>query len=142
MIITPHVATGLAIGLMLQRPWLAFLLALGSHFVLDVIPHWDPDIRNPRKAFPILLADLTVASLIFFAVAESHENRLLALTAGSFGGVLPDLIEVAWSKFRAERPPRLRDFHDRLHWYKPGPVLGLGIQAVYLAVLLPWLLRV
>lgn len=140
MIITPHVATGLAIGLAVDRPWLAFLLALGSHFALDVIPHWDPDIRNARKALPILLVDVTIAGLIFFAIAEGQESRLLALVAAAFGSILPDLVEVGWLKLRSERPPRLRDFHDWLHWYKPGPFWGLATQAVYLAVLLPWLL--
>jgi len=38
MVATPHLVAGAAIGKLFRRPWLAYPLAFGSHFLLDFVP--------------------------------------------------------------------------------------------------------
>ena len=39
MYLTVHGASGLFIGSQVGNPWLAFVLGVVSHFILDMIPH-------------------------------------------------------------------------------------------------------
>jgi hypothetical protein len=133
MLITPHVATGAAVALALPyNPGAVLFLAVLSHFLLDLVPHWDPDMRNLRRAAPYLAIDVAVAGIVCAVIAVQASVPALTLAAGVLGGVLPDLVEFGWMRVKKARPPYLRALHDRLHWYQPKPGLGLLTQAVYL----------
>ena len=51
MLETPHVIVGAAIAYKVVNPALALPLALGSHFILDITPHWNPHLSTETKKF-------------------------------------------------------------------------------------------
>lgn len=46
MLITPHALTGAAITVLVPNPLVSVPLAIGSHFVLDMIPHWQETLYS------------------------------------------------------------------------------------------------
>jgi hypothetical protein len=86
MLETPHVAVGVAIASKIPNPFIAVPLAFASHFVLEMVPHWNPHINT----------DSTLA-LIFgsFVAYQALPNTGHAITilAASLASILPDLIE-------------------------------------------------
>lgn len=57
MTATNHGLTGAVIGLSVNQPALALALALGSHFVLDSLPHFGNVSHTSRRFVLLLLAD-------------------------------------------------------------------------------------
>lgn len=49
MTATAHALVGTVIAAKIGNPYLAVPLALASHFVLDLIPHWDTAFGSPQK---------------------------------------------------------------------------------------------
>jgi hypothetical protein len=104
MLETPHVAVGAAIATKIPNPLIAIPLAFASHFVLEMVPHWNPHINTELKKFghvtkkstTIIIIDSTLA-LIFgsFIAYQALPNTGHAITilAASLASILPDLIE-------------------------------------------------
>lgn len=46
MLETSHVVVGMTIGKYVPNPFLAFIFAFLSHFILDFIPHWDGRLKE------------------------------------------------------------------------------------------------
>ena len=104
MLETPHVIVGAAIAYKVTNPALALPLALGSHFILDMVPHWNPHLNTEAKKFgkpttksTIIVAVDAVTSLIsgFYiaSLAQPNTAHSLSILAASFFAVLPDVIE-------------------------------------------------
>lgn len=104
MIELPHTIVGAALAAKIGNPALALPLALGSHFVLDMLPHWDPHIRTekitlgelqPRTKRVIaidVVASLVVGILIATTVLPDIKHFIVVLL-GAFLAVLPDVLE-------------------------------------------------
>ncbi len=104
MLETPHVVVGAAIAMKIANPALALPLALGSHFILDRIPHWNPHLNTEmkengkptKKSSVIVIIDVCLALVLGFFIASralpntSHATTILV---ASFISVLPDIIE-------------------------------------------------
>lgn len=77
MTATNHAATGAVLALAVQHPFIAFPLALASHFMLDVLPHYGVpyDKRPHHQTFGRVLAidavmlPVTAIALLFIADA-------------------------------------------------------------------------
>ena len=103
---TPHVVVAAAIATKVANPALAIPLALGSHFILEKIPHWNPHINTEMKKFgkisdsskKIIMLDVILSLLFGFYIASLAPNNLRALTVifTCFVAVLPDLIEAPY----------------------------------------------
>lgn len=97
MLETPHVALGIAIAVAIPNPIISIPLAFASHFVLDMVPHWNPHINTEMKkygkltnpTFFIIGVDLTLALILTIIVAKSNPYIYLA----SFMSILPDIAE-------------------------------------------------
>ncbi len=48
--VSTHVTMGALIGQNSASPWLAFLLGVASHFILDLVPHGDSRLYHSYKA--------------------------------------------------------------------------------------------
>ncbi len=126
MLITNHVLSGALIGAVIRRPLPAFLAGVGSHFVLDAIPHWGrwgDQRRFLRVAVSDGLTGLTVMAALA-AVAPGGRRRA-AVVAGMAGAALPDLDKPARLWFGGSPWPAAVDrFHaaiqdeapDRFRW--------------------------
>jgi len=100
---TPHVLVGAAIAAKIPNPYLAIPLSLGSHFVLDILPHWNPHINREIKKYgkptqqsvSIIAGDSSLALMSGLLIAFSNPNPWLILTS-CFVAVLPDLVEAPY----------------------------------------------
>lgn len=107
MLETPHVVVGAAIATKVANPLLAIPLALGSHFLLEKIPHWNPHLSREiekfgaptKKSTEIVVADATTA-LVFGSYiayrALPNTGHAMTILAACFFSVLPDLIEAPY----------------------------------------------
>lgn len=101
MLELPHAAVGAAIVTKIPNPLVSIPLAIASHFVLDMIPHWNPHFftetqknGHPSKKstqfaiaeFGIALAVLTVISITVGPLAF----------IGGFAAMLPDLLKIPY----------------------------------------------
>jgi len=104
---TPHVIVAAAIATKIANPALAIPLALGSHFILETVPHWNPHIHTEMKKFgkitdkskKIIIADSLISlSAGFYIASLSLPDTIKALTvvAACFIAVTPDLIEAPY----------------------------------------------
>ncbi|GMR19015.1 MAG: hypothetical protein BMS9Abin34_139 [Patescibacteria group bacterium] len=103
MLLTPHVAAGVAIASVVPDPRLAIPLAFLSHFVLDAVPHWD-DVglgrlehrleRVSSRTFRAILLDALLAlSFVLISVYWAMPDYGAAVTVlfTALAAALPDL---------------------------------------------------
>ena len=98
MTLTNHFMTGVGIAVLTKNPYIAFPLALVSHYVLDSLPHygfkiWDQ--RNQGK-FKIVFRTMLVLDVILFSL---FFNFLLSSNVPSwyyFAGLFAYLPDLAW----------------------------------------------
>lgn len=104
MLETPHVIVGAAIATKVANPALAIPLALGSHFVLEKIPHWNPHLNSETEKFgkptnqstKIVIADVAASLAAGFFIASRvlpDTGHFVTILAASFAAALPDIVE-------------------------------------------------
>lgn len=147
MFLTVHGSAGALLGALTGEPVSAFLLGVGSHAVLDSIPHGDEGLFGgyERHAYIRALLRLafvdacTLAIVLFAMLRPDHAWPSFAIIVGIAGSVLPDVA----SGFAILFPnvPVLRWYykihaycHDRMIPYTPPLAVGLAIQSIVLAV--------
>jgi hypothetical protein len=105
MLELPHAVVGATIAVLIPEPAISLPLALASHFIMDLYPHWNPHIGQELKRFgkitsptmAILWADSTSALIICLAFAKlllPDYSRAAILLLCCFLSVLPDVIEI------------------------------------------------
>lgn len=115
MILLVHLLLGAAIGQKISNPYMAIILALLSHYVLDLIPHFDYSLTDTDKRHWIRLwpniikisIDLAVGILLIVIFSA---NRLIIYTCAFFAA-LPDGLTVINSIF----PGQYLELHRRFH---------------------------
>ena len=104
---TPHVVVAAAIAAKIANPALAIPLALGSHFVLEQVPHWNPHLNTELKNFGkistqstrLVIADAALALILGSSIAYlmlPDVNHALTVLLACFAGILPDIIEAPY----------------------------------------------
>lgn len=104
MLETPHVVVAAAIAKVIPNPLLAIPLAFGSHFILELVPHWNPHLNTEIRKFgkvssnstKIVIFDSVLSLALGFSIALSalpNTLHLVLILAASFFGVLPDVME-------------------------------------------------
>ncbi len=111
MFITVHAAAGIIIGKQIDNPIIAFVVAIISHFILDIIPHGDQklgkkffglrfggneltDAEKSLKAIA-LYGLIDAFSLIFLILYLFRNFPILdsdSVTWGIIGSILPDML--------------------------------------------------
>jgi len=85
---TTHILAGGALGCLIDRPVPAVLAGVGSHMVMDVMPHYDPDTELGY------VVDSLLGLITLIYIAGSSRIRGLdtshAILWGAIGGALPD----------------------------------------------------
>lgn len=126
-----HVLTGTAIALAVQQPLVAAPLAFLSHFVLDVIPHFDhPHYRYGSRYFAIIMTSdgiLSVAAVIAIMLITPAMAGVIAV--GALCAILPDFTWLYY--YRHNRPQWwFFKFHSKIQWFERPP--GALVEASYL----------
>lgn len=151
MLETPHVAVGAAIASKIPNPFIAIPLSFISHFVMEMVPHWNPHIVTETKKFGIVTKKSTIiivvdsslalifGSLVAYQALPNTMHAITILTA-SFASVLPDLVEAPYF-FLKTRVNLLRswiDFHRTLQIHTT-PFWGLLTQLVTIIAAVVWI---
>lgn len=98
MLITPHALAGATIVVLIPNPVIAIPIAVGSHFILDSIPHWQ-EIFYPYKATPTtwirIPIDLALAVILVSIISIHHPDITNLIWISAFAANAPDLDSVA-----------------------------------------------
>lgn len=154
MLETPHVAVGAAIAIKVGNPALAIPLALASHFVLDIIPHWNPHTytetekngKPSKSTFTIAIIDATAALALGVGIAATRYpdiGQMATIIACSFAAVFPDVSKYPFFLFNSLRKGlykkwvsyerKLQEQTDSLFW-------GLLTQVITTAAAIFWII--
>lgn len=104
MLETPHVIVGAAIATKIPNPLISIPLVLASHFVLDMVPHWNPHLNTEKNKFGgvtkrsqfVVVGDVLLALVSGFLIASRalpDTFHFMSILAASLTSVLPDVIE-------------------------------------------------
>jgi len=106
MTATAHTLVAGAIAQAIPDPIIAPLLALGSHFIMDCIPHWDfgTEWRNRSKLSTgiVAIADTVVGLGLGFLIFRGS-TPILPLSLSLIASILPDWLEAPWYIFYASQ---------------------------------------
>jgi hypothetical protein len=117
MFVTNHVLSGAVVGQLLKRrPITAFVVGVGSHLLLDSIPHWGCDWDAPGGFDRFLRAavwdGLLGATTMLIATASVDRMSRKSTVAAMLGAVLLDLDKPV--SFATGRNP-FPDIVQRIH---------------------------
>lgn len=165
MILSTHIIIAAAASKpVLHNPVLVFLISIASHFILDMIPHWEYKLRsvdvNPENikrgfvrqdasaiAFDLLRIALDIfvgALVIFYALGiEFNIESLVLFAIIIIGAILPDALQVVYWLFPRSFMVYIQRFHKFVHSnidlsYKP--FLGITSQIFISAVAIAFIM--
>lgn len=129
MTATAHALVAGAIATRFPDPLAASILAFGSHYIMDSVPHWDfgtnwrarPKTMTGIFAIADTLNAFTVAYILF-----AGKVGVVPITVVTIASLLPDWLETPWYIFFA---------HQKKH--APGPRAGMWERLAYLAYKIP-----
>jgi hypothetical protein len=143
MFITNHVLSGALIGLAApRRPAAVALVAAGSHFALDSVPHWGN--KDPALFRKVAIVDGLVGLATMRAVMGTvPRGTRVAVLVGMLGAAFPDSDKPAMMFFgRSPFPTPVDQFHVRIQ-RESGHGIRTEIKAALAMVLavrvLSWL---
>jgi hypothetical protein len=101
----PHAVVGVAIASQIPNPVLALPLAVGSHFILDMLPHWNPHFytetqkfgKPTKKSTDFATVEIIIAGIASLGLAMTQYpdfGRMLFFYAAAICGMAPDLIKI------------------------------------------------
>lgn len=150
MYLTVHGAAALAVAQAVPNPFLAFVLALATHFILDFIPHGDEHLiqkhfsrgQTLRRLMGTAMVDGIL--LVGFVAIYVWTTPLLNLPVVFFslaGAMLPDLLQGLYFVSLAPWLKPINTWHNQLHNATRHPLnwqQGMLVQCLVLTAL--WLL--
>jgi hypothetical protein len=119
MLTTPHAVTGATLGALLPNPILVVPLTIGSHFVLDSIPHWQETLAPyipTRKTYIRVPLDILLALAIVWVMAHWQPNHAGTIWLGAVTANIPDLdsIVVLIPKLKRGLLEKFWDWHCKI----------------------------
>jgi hypothetical protein len=142
MLDASHALIGASIAKLVPHPYLGLPLALASHFLADLIPHWDLRTRKVKRSkTKIILYSLTDASIGYFIayLLFAPSVSLWYLAAIMFTAQLPDWLEAPYHVFDWRFPPfsTIKKLQSKLHRKLDLPWgLATQILILFLAIFL------
>lgn len=94
MLITPHALTGAAIGVLVPNPIVSIPIVIGSHFILDMVPHWQETLYpyKPNKFTWVRVPlDLFLALSLIYLIVQVHPAISSLIWVSAFSATIPDL---------------------------------------------------
>lgn len=108
MTATAHALIGASIAVKVANPYLGIPLAILSHFIADLVPHWDAGTNHREKSRLRLLIEAVADVLLGFALVFLLFRNLVDpvyLYVMVVASQLPDWIEAPSSMFGLKIPP-------------------------------------
>lgn len=152
MLELPHTIVGAAIALKVGNPALAIPLALASHFIGDLVPHWNPHLNSEikekgriSKRTTLFVAVDTMASLVSGFVIASRvlpdTTYFVTILATSFAAVAPDVVEAPYFFFgiKSKLIDKLLKFQKSIQNDKYPPIVGVICQVLVIGTAIWWI---
>lgn len=132
MLAANHIVVSGVVGSYIGNPFLAFLVGIIIHFILDAVPHYDTtdDGDFTFRQYALIFADFFIGLLIVFFILHIKITIGSPFIWGAIGGNLPDLFDNIpfWKeKFRATKfGGKIHYFHEVIHsqYFEHHFVLG------------------
>lgn len=108
MTATAHALIGASLAVKITNPFVGIPLAILSHFLLDLIPHWDEGTNHREKSLAKIRLEATFDVLLGFALAFLIFRNLsdpVYLFAMIIAAQLPDWLEAPAAWFNVKIPP-------------------------------------
>lgn len=142
MLELPHTVVGATIATKIPNPLISLPLAFFSHFLLDLIPHWNPSLYSETKKFGkptprstqfVVLDTILSLGVGFFLASRALPdiNRAIIIVLACFVAVVADVLE-GFYFFLGIRTKFLENLIEFQHRYqvRVPMVPGLLIQIV------------
>lgn len=134
MISSVHLLSSAAIANTTSGWWWAIFGPIVFHYVLDVIPHWNPDLKkwSISKYVMVAVIDFGLAVLVILWLLDWQISLMMGVVM--LFGILPDLVALFGFLF----PNRFLDIYNKwhtniqIHTYS---LFGFLSQAVVLLVM-------
>ena len=140
MFLAPHTVTALWITTKISDPLLVFVLAIVSHFLLDIIPHGDEDLgkyanhKNRKINYLLKVGSfdaLVSIGLVYFYVMKYPNVDSMIIYAAILGAWLPDALWVGIELFKIKFLMWFVRFHSKIHYmigYDYPLTYGIPVQ--------------
>ncbi|MDZ7587151.1 MAG: hypothetical protein U0946_05305 [Patescibacteria group bacterium] len=120
MLASSHALIGASIAKLVPNPIIGYPLALGCHFLADLMPHWDFRTRHiQRSKLNTIFISLTDAALGFWLgwIIFKSTVSLDYLFPMMFISQLPDWLEAPYHIFNWNFPPfsSIKKLQSKLH---------------------------
>lgn len=129
MTATAHALVAGAIASRFPDPLVASMLAFGSHYIMDSIPHWDFGTnwrtRSKAQTGAFAITDTLMAFTVAY-ILYAGKVGVVPLTTVTIAALIPDWLETPWYIFFAHQKKR-----------EPGPRASLWERIAYTIYKLP-----
>lgn len=159
MILITHAIVGGALGSFPgENPGVAFVLGFVSHFLLDMIPHWDYELASAyedkenhlnndivlnkgfvKDLFKIGLdafSGIVIPVLLFKGLPGVS---IAAVFFGVVGALFPDFLQFAYFRLRIAPLRALQTFHHWIHakmHFNDSPKIGISLQILFIIIVI------
>ncbi len=141
-----HALTGAVIAVVVPHPVVALPLAVISHFVCDVIPHFDtPWLQGmaSKRFKAALLIDASLCVLLVAFLYGASPNNWLLPSLCAFAAASPDFTHVpkwlAAVRGKTHQISWLEKFHSNIQWFQRPS--GIAVEIPWAAVMIFVLLK-
>lgn len=144
MLVSSHALIGASLARLIPNPLLGYPLALGFHFLADLIPHWDFRTRQARRSklntALISLSDAAIGFWLGFIIFKTT-IPLTYLFPMMLVAQLPDWLEGPYHIFDWNFPPfsSIKNLQSRFH-RKLGLPWGLVWQILIVVLIVTYAL--
>ncbi|MBI2448376.1 hypothetical protein HYV44_02335 [Candidatus Microgenomates bacterium] len=122
MLASSHFIIGASVGRLSGNPFLAAFLGFVTHFLADLVPHWDLgyNFSKTKKSYFLVFLDILIGIIIcgfFLWWRPTNWNDIASVLLGGFFGLVPDFIGFGVKIFKIKSFEWYVHHHDRLHWF-------------------------
>jgi hypothetical protein len=138
MLTTPHAVTGATLGALLPNPILVIPLAIGSHFILDTILHWQETLTPyipTKKTYIRMPIDILLGLALVWLMAHWQPDHVSTIWLGAVTANIPDLdsIVVLIPKLKQGLLEKFWDWHCKIQ-RETSSIWGVFTQLVVVLV--------
>ena len=144
-----HALTGASVGIISGKPAVAIPLALVSHYICDIIPHYgagtsEAEELNSTIFRKLLVIDVSLCATLVVVLVLFHPQFWFLAAICAFVATSPDLISINRYRFarrgKLSKPNRYVSFAKNIQLFeKPiGAVVEITWFAAMVIILLPF----
>lgn len=143
-----HAVTGVLVAVAIKQPAVALPAAFLSHFVIDMLPHWDYKVPGLAKMRHLVTGvDLLASTWLIILLAFLLPSHGWLALFGGFLSILPDTMWLPYilhgksSPMHKNTPLHMtRRFHSKIQWSESQ--LGLIVEIIWFVLMLLLLIKI